>query len=67
MVIVEDNEVERILPVVRMNCALSGGCVVYKNGKVLSCVMGDEELCWVSQDEGRDPNVVRQKLTEALR
>ena len=48
MVIVEDDEIERIIPVVRLNCAMSGGCCVYKNGTKLACVMGDEEICWVT-------------------
>ena len=62
-----DEEIERIIPIVRTNCAASGGCVVYKNGSVLSCVMGDEELCYVSQEEGRHAETVRAIIAGALK
>lgn len=64
---VSDHEIERIIPIVRTNCAASGGCVVYKNGDTLTCVMGDEELCYVSQEDGRYVEKVKEIITNALK
>ena len=63
---ISDSEIERIIPVIQMNCAVSGGCAVYKNKTSLTAVMGDEELCWFSHDEGRNVQKMRTKLMEAL-
>ena len=60
------DDVDRIISVVRMNCALSGGCTIFKTGSALTCVMGDEEICYVTQEEGRDAETVRQKIIAAL-
>lgn len=62
-----EDDIDRIISVVRMNCALSGGCIVFKTGTSLTCVIGDEEICFVTQNEGRDAETVRQKITEALK
>ena len=63
---ISSEEIDRIIPVVRMNCALSGGCAVYRTGNTLTCCFGDEEICYVSHEEGRNAGTVRQKITEAL-
>lgn len=58
--------VDGIISAVRMNCALSGGCGVYKTGETLTCGTGGEEICWITQEEGRDANIVRKKILDAL-
>lgn len=62
-----DGEIERILPIIRVTCATSGGCCVYKNGFGLTVTMGDEELCFFTQEEGRDPNIIRYRLKKLLK
>ena len=61
-----DAEIERILETVQENCAISGGYTIFKNDNYLSCVMGDEEICWITQEDGRDENKVREKIRGAL-
>ena len=64
---ISNDEPGRITPIVRMNCAMSGGCAVYRTGDTLTCVMGDEEICYITQEEGRDANTVRKKIMDALK
>ena len=45
-----DSEIERIIPTVRKNCAMSGICAIFKKGSSLTCVMGDEEICYITQE-----------------
>lgn len=61
---VPDSEIERLLPVIQKNCAASGGCAVYRNGDQLTAVMGDKEVFWITQKEGRSPDAIRAKLHE---
>ena len=64
---ISNDEPDRITPIVRMNCAMSGGCVVYRTGDTLTCVMGDEEICYITQEEGMDADIVRKKIMDALK
>ena len=64
---VSESEINRIISVVRMNCAQSGGCSVFVNkDDNLTCVMGDKEICYITQEEGRNAETVRQKIKDAL-
>ena len=66
MMMTIDDEIERIIPTVRMNCAMSGGCKIYKTGNRLTCTMGDEEIMFLTHEDGIHANVVREKLRRAL-
>ena len=62
-----DEEIERILPTARMNCAISGGCQIYKTGNKLMCTMGDEELVFLTHEDGMHADVIREKLRRVLK
>ena len=59
-------EIERIIPVIRSTCRDAGGCQVFKNDFGLSITMGDEEIYYFSEEDGRDANAIRSKLKELL-
>ena len=64
---VTDDEIERIISVIQTNCAMSGGCTVFlNNDSELSCVMGDKEICYITQEEGADRNTIRDKIRNAV-
>ena len=63
---IPESEIDRIIPVIQNNCIASGGCSVYRNESSLSVVFGDEELCWITQEEGKDVELIRRKLKNAL-
>ena len=64
---ISEEEIERILATVQMTCAASGGCLVYMNrGKNLSVTMGEQEICYIDQEEGSDRDIIRQKIRNAV-
>ena len=60
------NEIDSIINTIRMQCSTSGGCNVFLTGDSLTCTMGDEEICYITQEDGRDAETVRPKLKQAL-
>lgn len=60
------SERERMIPVIRLACSKSGGCQVFKNDFGLSVTMGDEEIYYFSEEDGRDANTIKSKLKELL-
>ena len=58
-------EVERIIPIVCKVCE-EMGCDVWKKGDKLSCDIGDDYLCYVTREESRDVETVRNIITNAL-
>ena len=66
MVYMNEEEIDRIASVVQMNCAASGGCMVYHNNEGLTCAMGDKQLVYINQEEGRSreniKNIIRREL-----
>lgn len=56
-----EEHIEYIIPIIQYNCACSGGCKVYGKGP-FTVTMGDDELCFFTQEEGLDPKVIREKL-----
>ena len=63
---VSDDEIERIISIVQSHCASSGGCTVFVNEETrLSVVMGEEEICYIGQEEGANPDTIRQKIRDA--
>ena len=64
---VSDEEIERIIASVQITCAASGGCMICLNrGKTLSITVGDEEICFITQEEGADRDAIRQKIQASV-
>ena len=63
---ISESEIEGTATLVKNVCVYSGTCVVFKNGNNLTIRSGDKELCFISQEEGRDINKIRKKIRDAL-